>query len=100
MRYMLLTILQIYIFFSLKEVNGMGKLIVELPDKIHNELIKRATLHNRTIKEVMTDLVEEYLSKDEEQIETKETGLCGALVDTRKAEAIIAEIKTNRNWRV
>ncbi len=76
----------------------MGKLIVELPDEIHKELKKRAILHHRTIKEVVTDLVEGYLSKDEEKREVKETGLCGAWEDARKAETIIADIKTHRKW--
>ncbi len=76
----------------------MGKLIVELPDEIHKELKKKVTLHHRTIKEVVTDLVEGYLSRAEEKKEIKETGLCGAWEDTRKAEAIIADIKTRRKW--
>ncbi len=45
----------------------MGKLIVELPDKIHSELKKKATLHHQTIKDIVTDLLEAYLSKSEEK---------------------------------
>jgi plasmid stability protein len=76
----------------------MGKLIVELPEEIHKELKKKATLHHRTIKEVVTDLVEEYLSHREEKKNLKETGLCGEWEDKRSADAIIADIKSNRNW--
>ncbi len=76
----------------------MGKLIVELPEEIHKELKKKATLHHRTIKEVVTDLVEEYLSQKEEKENLKETGLCGEWEDTRSADAIIADIKSHRNW--
>lgn len=47
---------------------------------------------------MVTDLVEGYLSKEEEEKEVKETGLCGAWEDTRRAEAIIADIKTHRKW--
>lgn len=76
----------------------MGKLIVELPDKIHSELKKKATLHNQTIKDIVTDLLEDYLSKSEEKKEIKETGLCGRWADIRTAEAIIEDIKMHRKW--
>lgn len=49
---------------------------------------------------MVTDLVEGYLSKEEEKKEIIETGLCWAWKDIRKAETIIAEIKTHRKWRV
>jgi hypothetical protein len=76
----------------------MGKLIVELPEEIHKELKKKATLHHRTIKEVVTDLVEGYLLQGEEGKNLKETGLCGKWEDTRTADAIISDIKSHRNW--
>lgn len=75
----------------------MGKLIVELPEEIHKELKKAALLHHRTIKEVVTNLVEQYLSTGEKP-ELKETGLCGKWEDTRTADAIIADFRANRNW--
>lgn len=76
----------------------MGKLIVELPEETHKELKKKAIMHHRTLKEVVTDLVEEYLSEDKGEKNLKETGLCGKWEDTRTPEAIIAEIKRHRNW--
>lgn len=39
----------------------MGKLIVEVSEEIHRELKKKAMLEQRTIKEVVTSLVEGYL---------------------------------------
>lgn len=76
----------------------MAKLIVELPEEIHKELKKKATLHHRTIKEVVTDLVEEYLAREGVTGELKETGLCGEWEDTRTADEIITDIKRHRNW--
>lgn len=76
----------------------MGKLIVELPDEIHNEIKKKATLYHQTIKDIVTELLEDYLFKSEEKKEIKETGLCGKWEDIRKAEAIIQDIKGHRKW--
>ena len=41
----------------------MAKLIVELPEELHKELKKTAALSHRTIKNVVTDLVEEYIAR-------------------------------------
>lgn len=76
----------------------MGKLIVELPEHLHQELKRKATLDHRTIKEVVTDLLEGYLSRTEEMKSLKETGLCGMWKDTRSADAIIADIRSHRKW--
>ncbi len=76
----------------------MSKLIVELPEQLHRELKKRAVLHHRTIKEVMTGLVEGFLSHREEKKRPRETGLCGAWQDVRAAEVIVADIKSHRRW--
>ena len=76
----------------------MAKLIVELPEELHKELKKTAALRHRTIKNVVTDLVEEYLSRGEKKEDLEETGLCGKWEDTRTPEAIIADIKAHRNW--
>lgn len=76
----------------------MGKLTVELPEEIHAELKRRATLHRGTIKEIVTGLLEEYLSEGEETKVLKETGLCGSWVDARSENAIIADIKRRRNY--
>lgn len=74
----------------------MRKLIVELPEEIHQELKNVATLQHRTIKEMVTGLLKEYLSQGREKKKLKETGLCGAWEDSRSAAAIITEIKRHR----
>ena len=76
----------------------MAKLIVELPEELHKELKKTAALSHRTIKNVVTDLVEEYISRGEKKEDLQETGLCGKWEDARTPEAIIADIKAHRNW--
>jgi hypothetical protein len=76
----------------------VGKLIVELPEDLHQQLKKRAILRRRTIKEVVTDLVEGYLAREEERKALKETGLCGKWEDTRSAKEILADIKRHRRW--
>ncbi len=76
----------------------MGKLIVELPDEVHRELKKKAALRHQTIKNIVTDLLEDYLSKSDEKKEIKETGLCGRWEDKRTAEAIIEDIIVHRKW--
>ncbi len=77
----------------------MRKLIVELPDEIHGELKKKATMDNKTLKEIVTNLVNKYLSREQEQIRIKKkTGLCGSWEDDRSAEEIIRDIKIHRKW--
>lgn len=76
----------------------MGKLIVELSEELHKELKKTAAINHRTIKDVVTDLVEDYLSRSEENQDLEETGLCGKWEDTRTAEEIIADVKAHRDW--
>ena len=76
----------------------MAKLIVELPEELHKGLKKSATLSHRTIKNVVTDLVEEYLSRGGNKEDLNESGLCGKWEDTRSANAILADIKAHRNW--
>ena len=77
----------------------MGKLIVELPDEIHGELKKKATMDNKTLKEIVTNLIKKYLSGLQEKTKPKrETGLCGSWEDERSADEIIRDIKTHRKW--
>ena len=76
----------------------MAKLIVELPEEIHKELKRKALLHHRTIKEVVTDLLEEFLSRGRKEGNMTETGFCGRWEDKRSAAAIIADIKSHRAW--
>ena len=77
----------------------MAKLIVELPEEVHRELKRKATHERRTIKGVVTDLVEGYLSLGrEDTARPAETGLCGGWKDTRTAAEILRDIKSRRNW--
>jgi hypothetical protein len=77
----------------------MGKLIVELPDEIHGELKKKAAVNHKTLKDIITELIHEYLYTHEKHVPTKKmTGLCGSWDDERTAEEIIRDIKTHRKW--
>ena len=76
----------------------MAKLIVELPDQMHEQLKRDALLHHRTIKDVITELVFRYLGEGRHKKREKESGLCGKWKDSRPPEAIIADIKNNRKW--
>ncbi len=76
----------------------MAKLIVELPESTHRDLKKKAALQHRTIKDVVTDLLERYLSETAKPTSLRETGICGRWRDTRTAEEIIADIKRHRSW--
>ena len=77
----------------------MSKLIVELPDKIHRELKKKAVTNHKTIKEIITELVCDYISSTKNQAPAKrKTGLCGSWDDKRTADEIIDDIKTHRRW--
>ncbi len=75
----------------------MGKLIVELLDEIHRKLKKRAAMKHKTMKDIITELIHEYLYTQEKQVPTKKkTDLCGSWDDERTAEEIIRDIKTHR----
>ncbi len=77
----------------------MGKLIVELPDEIHGELKKKAAINHKTLKDIITGLIQEYLYVPEEQMPDKDkTGLCGSWDDKRTADDILKDIKTHRRW--
>ena len=43
----------------------MAKLIVDLPERLHKRLKKTAAIHHRKVKNVVTELVEAYLSREE-----------------------------------
>jgi len=78
---------------------NMGKLIVELPDEIHGELKKKAAINHKTLKDIISGLINEYLYKTEKRPLTKEkTGLCGRWDDERTADVIIKNIKSRRSW--
>ncbi|HBR18000.1 MAG TPA: hypothetical protein DD725_10395 [Deltaproteobacteria bacterium] len=77
----------------------MGKLIVELPDEIHGELRKKAAISHKTLKDIITGLIHQYLSASEKKAMAKSnTGLCGKWEDERAADDIIKDIKTSRRW--
>jgi len=76
----------------------MGKLIVELPDELHGRLKKKATVERRTLKDVVTTMILEYLSEKEKKQHLKETGLCGKWEDERTAGEIIKDIRVHRRW--
>lgn len=77
----------------------MGKLIVEIPDELHIELKKKAAANNKTLRNIINELINEYLyiNVNEKSVKQK-TGLCGAWTDERDADSIIKEIKANRRW--
>ncbi len=77
----------------------MGKLIVELPDEIHRDLKKKAAINHKTLKDIITGLINKYLSTAEKQRKmTNRTGLCGSWDDERTPEEIIKDIKGHRRW--
>ncbi len=77
----------------------MGKLIVELPDEVHRELKKKATNNHKTIKDIITVLVDDYLHTTKQRKGTLiKTSLCGSWDDERSAEEIIKDIKAHRHW--
>ncbi len=78
----------------------MGKLIVELPDEIHGELKKKAAISHKTLKNIITGLIHQYLSASEKKAAKNKTGLCGRWEDERTADEIIKDIKAHRKWFV
>lgn len=77
----------------------MGKLIVELPEELHGELKKKAAADHKTLKDIVTGLVNNYLSAPEKEAPArKETGLCGSWDDERAAGEIIMDLKSHRRW--
>ena len=77
----------------------MGKLMVELPNNIHAELKKKAAERHATLKTIITDLIEDYLSASPKEREReKKTGLCGSWDDERSAEEIIRDVRGRRTW--
>jgi hypothetical protein len=73
--------------------------MVELPDNLHGELKKKAAAQHATMKTVITELIEDYLSApSKEQARGKKTGLCGSWDDERSAEEIIRDVRGRRTW--
>ncbi len=75
----------------------MAKLIVELSENLHIQLKKKAASNSRTIKEIVTSLIQDYLSRTQKG-NLKETGFCGVWEDSRSAEEIVKKIKSARKW--
>jgi len=71
----------------------MGKLVVELPDEIHEAIKRKAALSNKTIREIVIGLLNDYLSREGKTEKLRETGFCGKWEDERTAEEIIS-----RKW--
>ena len=95
----LLTILQYGWYRRARRQPDMAKLIVELPEEVHRELKRKATHEHRTIKDVVTDLVEGYLSLGRDApARPAATGLCGRWKDPRTAAEILTDIKSRRRW--
>lgn len=76
----------------------MGKLIVELPDDLHGELKKKAAVSHKTLKDIITGLISEYLHEPRRLTQARKTGLCGIWDDERSAEEILKDIKAHRRW--
>ena len=75
----------------------MSKLIVELPQELHESLKRRSALEGKTIKVIVTDLVHAFLSIRSAG-DIKNTGFCGAWKDSRSAAAVLKDIKSHRSW--
>lgn len=75
----------------------MAKLIVELPENLHIQLKRKAASNRRTMKKIVTSLIQDYLSRSQKG-NLKETGFCGVWEDRRTAEEIVKEIKSERKW--
>ncbi len=58
----------------------MRKLIVEIPDKLHESLKREASLNKKTIKEIVINLITNYLATNRKS-KLKETGFCGKWED-------------------
>ena len=78
----------------------MAKLIVELPDELHRALKGKAAEQQRTLKEIVTAMVREYVHEayDGGGLAREGTGLCGSWSDARSTEEIVADIRAHRRW--
>jgi len=78
----------------------MGKLIVELPDMLHLQLKKQAIADHKTVKVVVTTLLQQYLKNPLRIAPKSSTGLCGAWKDRRPPEELLSEIRSARRWSI
>ncbi|MBI4055083.1 MAG: hypothetical protein HY402_03000 [Elusimicrobia bacterium] len=76
----------------------MKKLIVELPDPLHESLRRKSALLDKTIKEIVTDLLRRFLAEPLAG-KVRETGLCGLWKDEPgSADEISKKILSGRRW--
>lgn len=80
----------------------MGKLIVELPDELHARLKAQALTDHKTLKVIVTTLLQHHLKSPRIASPKKATGtgLCGAWKDPHSAEELIAAFRASRRWRL
>ena len=73
--------------------------MVELPDNMHGELKKKAASEHTTLKNIITDMIDDYLSVTARPSSPmKKTGLCGIWEDDRPADEIVRDIRSGRTW--
>jgi len=77
----------------------MPKLIVEIPEHTHRALKRRALEEDRTLRSVVSELIEGYLEMSPTPAQSRATGLCGSWRDNREADEIVAEVRAARRWR-
>ena len=78
----------------------MSKLIVELPDELHARLKAKALTDHKTLKIIVTTLLQHHLSNPRMVSPKKATGLCGAWKDPHSATELIAALRASRRWRL
>jgi plasmid stability protein len=78
----------------------MAKLIVELPEELHQQLKRSAAAEHRTMKTTVTVLLQQYLHGIRQEPVRKATGFCGAWAGRESAETLLAEVKAARRWRL
>lgn len=78
----------------------MGKLIVELPDELHARLKAQAVADHKTLKVIVTTLLQHHLRNPRLASPKKATGLCGAWKDPHSAEELITALRASRRWRL
>jgi len=65
---------------------------------MHSQLRKAAASSERTLRDILMDLVQDYLARQRDVKSLKDTGLCGTWKDDRSADEIIMDIKKHRSW--
>jgi mRNA-degrading endonuclease YafQ of YafQ-DinJ toxin-antitoxin module len=76
----------------------MSKLIVELSNELHASLKKQAAADGKTLKVIVTSLLDHYVQHPHPRARLRTTRLCGAWKDHRSAHVLAAELRTARRW--